>query len=93
MEMVEAIIDNNYDVNSKVSNHFVDHEDSRDLKTTSARDEQNNLKDTTSLREPVEKQMSRKKKSRQRKVHRKGEKTMTSNDEHSLKSLAKICKL
>lgn len=73
MEMVEAIIDNNYDENAQLSK-----QDSIDLKMTSARDEQNHYEDATNLREPIKAQMSKKKKSRQKKVHRKGEKTMTS---------------
>lgn len=77
MEMVEAIIDNNYDVNSQLANRF-EHRDSSDFQTTLARDDENNFEDETSLRETVKAQMSRKKNSRQRKAHRKGEK-MTAN--------------
>lgn len=74
MEMVEAIIDNNYDENSQLSNQY-EHQDSGDLQTTLARDKENNLVDATSLREPVKAQMATKKNIRQRKLHRKGEKT------------------
>lgn len=69
-----AIIDNNYDENSQLSNQY-EHQDSSDLQTTPARDKENNLGDATSLREPVKAQMATKKNTRQRKLHRKGENT------------------
>lgn len=83
MEMVEAIIDNNYDVNAHQY-----HRESDSLQTTAARDDQSNLEAASSLREPLKAQMSKvrnngnqndKKRQGEGKVRRQG---MTTNDDN-----------
>ena len=79
MEMVEAIIDNNYDVNS---NQF-DQQDSSSMRKTLARVDENNPEDATNLREPVKVQMVKIKKTRRRKVYKKGTTMMMMIETHS----------
>lgn len=78
MEMVEAIIDNNYDVNTSHSSR----QDSNLIQKTAERDNETNFEAAkTKLRERTESQLSRKTSSenRQGKVHRKGEAESTMN--------------
>lgn len=77
MEMVEAIIDNNYDVNS----YQFDWKDSSSMRKASARVDENNPEDATNLREPVKVQMVKIKKTRRRKVYRKGTKDDDDEDD------------
>lgn len=74
MEMVEAVIDNNYDVNLQSS---------RFESSDRARDGKSNFESTTSLRAPLKAQLSRMEnnerlgdKKRQQKAQRQGTKTM-----------------
>lgn len=71
MEMVEAIIDNNYDVNKSHSSSRLD---SKLRQKTAERDDKTNFETTeATLRDPAETQLSTKTNKETRTVHRKGE--------------------
>lgn len=77
MEMVEAVIDNNYDVNSPNSSQI----ESSEAKRTTTHDDENNFEASTSVRDPVNAQLSRKqaksKLNRRKRIHSKGEQRKT----------------